>query len=346
MQINGIDLDGLCDQVQSVSFPDTVKGRVVHIDADFLAYQVSAEKIDEEKSLDDMKHNHDVAVETLRLLAGAESVVLHLTPSGSDKGNRYDLAMLKEYQGNRKDKEKPRFLHIIRDWMAKERDAVLHMHCEADDGMAMAQYKALAEDKANLSIIASKDKDLRMIPGLHLDWDTGEIINCEDNFGYIELDKSKSTTKIIGFGWKFFWAQMLMGDTADNISGIPFVVGSVLNEFKPTKAIEKAKEVLNNPKSTDKQIQSALAKLEARKSMKCGPVLTYTLLENINNNKDAFKAMRTLYKLASEEVPFVNYRNGETISWGNALLSEAKLLWMRRQEKHSDVEEWLSEHAL
>ncbi len=115
MQVNGIDLDGLCHKTQSIDFPETVKGRVVQIDADFLAYQVSAEREGEEKSLSDMQHNCDIAIETLRLLSGAESVVLHLTPKDSNKGNRYDQAMLKEYQANRTGKEKQRFLHIIRD---------------------------------------------------------------------------------------------------------------------------------------------------------------------------------------------------------------------------------------
>ena len=167
MIVNGIDLGGLTPHMSAQSFPETVKGRVVQIDADFLAYQVSYEREGEVTSLSDMQHNCSIAVEKFRSLAAAERVHLHLTPGTSDKGSRYDIAIQKEYQGNRKDKPKPRYLHIMRDWMGKNFPATLHQFCEADDGMSSEQYAAIARGEANLSIIASKDKDLDMVPGLH-----------------------------------------------------------------------------------------------------------------------------------------------------------------------------------
>jgi hypothetical protein len=141
--LNGIDLAGLgADAPEAPSFPAPVPGRVVQIDADFLAYQVSAEKADgsDSKSLEDMKYNAEVAVELLKRMAGASTVHLHLTPGTSDKGGRYDQAIQKEYQGNREGKSKPKYLHIVRDWLPKRFPGTLHMNCEADDGMSSAQY--------------------------------------------------------------------------------------------------------------------------------------------------------------------------------------------------------------
>jgi hypothetical protein len=292
----------------------TVKGRTVHIDADFLAYQVS---YDEEKTFSEMKSNCDVAVEKMRLMSGAEHVALHLTPKESDKGGRYDVALLKEYQANRKDKPKPKFLHQMREWMHKERGALLHMHIEADDGMSMAQYKMIAAGTPHLSVIATKDKDLCMVPGLQLNWDTGEMTNIDDPFGYIILHESESkskTKKIKGRGWKYFWAQMLTGDTADNISGIPKVCD--------------------------------LAYCPTGKYKACGPVLAYEILAPITDNKTAFRVVRDLYKLYGEKVGFVNYRDGSPVAYGHAFQSEAQLLWMRREESMHDALKWMKEHCL
>jgi len=293
---------------------DTVPGRVVQVDADFLAYQVS---FDEEISVSEMKSNCDSMIERLRLVSGAEKVNLHLTPKGSNKGGRYEQAIQKKYQDNRKNKVAPKFLHVIREWMHKERDAILHMNCEADDGMAIEQYKALSEGNGNLSIIASKDKDLCMIPGLQLDWDTNEISDTETDFGYIDLvvmgNKSK-TKKIKGRGWKFFWAQMLMGDTADNIQGLPKVC---LPKFCPT----------GKPKA-------------------CGPVITYDILRGIDCNKQAFQIVKDLYKACGDKVGYKDYRDNKPVSFGHVFKSEAQLLWMRRKDCHNDVLDWMQEYCL
>lgn len=291
-----------------------VPGRTVHIDADFLAYQVS---YDDEKTFAEMKSNCDTAVEKMRLMSGSEHVMLHLTPKGSDKGGRYDVALLKEYQANRKDKPKPKFLHHMREWMHKERDAKLYMHCEADDGMSMAQYAMIAAGTPELSVIATKDKDLCMVPGLQLNWDTGEMTNTDDPFGWLILHESESkskTKKIKGRGWKYFWAQMLTGDTADNIQGIPKVCDL---RYCPT------------------------GKYKA-----CGPVLAYEILAPITTNQEAFRVVRDLYKEYGDKIGFVNYRDGTPVLYGHAFQSEAQLLWMRREEDKSDALKWMKEHCL
>jgi hypothetical protein len=294
--LNGIDLAGLGEQVpDALSIPDPVKGRVVHIDADFLAYQVSAEKVglEGQKSLEDMKHNATLAINELKSLAGATAVHLHLTPASSDKGGRGAIALLKEYQGNRKGKPKPANLHIIRDWLGRAFPATQHQLCEADDGMSSAQYAAIEAGQRNLSIIASKDKDLNMVPGLHLNWDTGEIIDAP-NYGKLHVRVRPSGGKVLdGYGRVFFWAQMLMGDAADNTSGLPAVI-----------------QMLGKPS-------------------KCGPMKALDILSGCRNDKDAYETVRDLYKRYGADIGFVNYRDQTPVQWGRALLSEAQLVWMR-----------------
>lgn len=315
MQVNGIDLDGLGAHKEHINIPDPVAGRVVHIDADFLAYQCSAERADgkDQKTFDDMKHNAGIAVNTLKLLAGATGLILHLTPKDSDKGGRYDLAIQKEYQGNRKDKVKPRYLHLMRDWLAASYPSIQHKDCEADDGMSSHQYDALTKGDFNLSIIASKDKDLRMVPGLQMDWDTAEIGTAEDvigrpnEYGSIYLDESKKTKKIKGLGQKFFWGQMLTGDTADNIQGLP-------------------KAWYNG------------------KFKSCGPVLAESMLIGINSNKEAFEFVKGLYEKYGQDIGYKHWRTGETVAWQKVFVSEAQLLWMRKvRGDHLDVVRWFKE---
>lgn len=312
-EINGINIDELADDTPLLNRPEVVKGRVCHIDADFLAYQVAAF---DDVSIEDMQKNCIASTEKIRLLSGSETTILHLTPKGSDKGGRWDAALLKEYQGNRKDKPKPKYLHLIRDWMHSHLGAIYHDHCEADDGMSMAQYKAIAKGERNLSIIATKDKDLTMVSGLMLDWDTGEITDTPDDFGWIKIKlmSDGKTKKVVGRGWKFFWAQMLMGDSADNISGLP-----------------KCCTLKYLPKGTPKP---------------CGPVLTFDILDPITTNKEAFETVRELYKDYGMAVGYKNWRDGSEVLWPEAFQSEARLLWMRRENTIDDVIDWMKETCL
>jgi len=348
LEINGIDLDGLAHEAEKIELPAPVKGRVLHVDADFLAYQCSAEKVDgsDQKTFDDMKHNAGVIVNTMKLLAGATDVHLHLTPSGSDKGRRFELAIQREYQGNRQDKPKPRYLHIMRDYMAGAFPATNHFLCEADDGMSSQQYAAILAGQADKSIIASKDKDLNQVPGLHLDWDTGTIIEA-GTFGEVYLRTRPSGTKVLsGYGQKFFWAQMLVGDTADNIQGLPKLVGHFLNIFKPTAQTSAAQELMSALKETDSKFRSAQKLLADRKAGACGPVLVAEIMARVNNHNTAFKLVKAMYEKYGQEIGFKHWKTGEDVPWQKVFVSEAQLLWMRRNpHDHMDVINFFREVA-
>lgn len=312
----GLDVDRLeAHAPESPDYPNTVPGRVLHIDGDFLAYQVAA---DDTKSIEDMMHNHDVAVETLRLLSGAELAVSHLTASHGDKGRRFDIAIQKEYQGNRKNKVKPKHLHTIKSWMEQARHAVSHEGQEADDGLCQANYHAVITGSPELSVLVSKDKDLQMCRGTHLDWDYGTL-EFVDGYGYIELDRSKSSPKIIGKGTAYFWAQMLTGDAADSIQGLPKISTKAQAELLGQKD--------KNPKT-------------------CGPVMVYDLLKNVKTDKEAFQLVKFLYEETGKQVGYKHWSTGDDVPWGQVLVSEAKLLWMRRVPDENDVLNFFKERCV
>jgi len=305
MEINVADLP---DQTApQENYPEPVPGRVAHIDADFMCYQVSAETKDEltgvrpRRTLETMKHNARSGLEHLMKSAGATSYVAHITPSGSNKGNRDNIALTKGYQDNRKGKEKPEHLQAVRAFIGEYLPSMIHFDQEADDGMSQANYNAA---DPNLSVIVSKDKDLRMAPGLHYDFDTETVVDVDDPFGDIWVDRSKKAPKVLGWGTKFFWAQLLMGDAADNIAGLPsaFIKG---------------------------------------KNHKVGPAAAYGLLEACTDDWQCYRVMTHLWATSTHE--WTDYRTGEATSWQKNMIADMKLLWMRRKPDENDVLHWLQE---
>lgn len=87
---------------------------------------------------------------------------------------------------------------------------------EADD---LITLELAADPDNNMAI--SRDKDIRQVAGHHYSW---ELENQPaigpyraDQFGYIE----SRPNKLFGYGDKFLYAQILMGDSVDSIPGCP-----------------------------------------------------------------------------------------------------------------------------
>ena len=113
------------------------------------------------------------------------------------KGNfRHEYAVTAGYKENRKDKEKPEHLAVIRQYLIDEWEAVVSDEEEADDLIAIAATQ-------QPSIIVSIDKDFNQVPGEHFNPNTGKLYNVSEEDAV-----------------KFLYEQILTGDRADNIIGI------------------------------------------------------------------------------------------------------------------------------
>lgn len=180
---------------------------------------------------------------------------------------------------------------------------------EADDTLSWAMH---ADPNA---VLSSGDKDLRMVPGMHL-VEPDFTIRKVRGYGGCWLDDSKSSTKVVGYGTSFFWHQMLMGDNADNIKGLITISSEDLNEFFPTKAsIEGLRR-----REAGEPLTKAQEKGISRAPSSCGPVKAYTLLEGCTNDLEALRRVKQLYS------------NTYGDDWQRIFWSEAHMLWLTRYE--------------
>lgn len=141
---------------------------------------------------------------------------------------RNDLAVTKVYKGTRVS-HKPYHYANITAYIKGMWDHVVSDGMEADDLMCVYQtenreYLLNKEDIPD-TIICSRDKDLRQCPGWHFSWELGkqpqfgpELV---DKQGWLRLDRTGSSPKIVGTGLSFFYSQLLTGDAVDNVPGLP-----------------------------------------------------------------------------------------------------------------------------
>ena len=216
--------------------------------------------------------------------------------------------------------------------------------------MAQANYEAIAQGRSNLSVIVSKDKDLRMVPGLHYDFDTEQVISVGDPFGCLWIDSSKSSKTLKGWGTKFFWAQCLMGDTADNIQGAPFVTQGYLAAMgRPDGEVKKLETQLQKARTPERRdAVSEMLMTSWARLKKMGPILTFDLLADCNNDIECYKRVKTIFvDLAdSPGYDFIDYKHGGACTGTQALFGDMLLLWMRRKPDAMDVLHWLKEERI
>ena len=196
---------GAANAIEPQGVP-VVKGRRVHIDADMLAYQCGG---NDETDVATSRRILKSKIDLFQDASGAEGVLLHLTASGSTKGDRAVVAYTKPYQGQRKG-HRPKNWQYLRDYMADGVAGPVKQWYdrEADDGFGFISANC------PLDVIATRDKDMRMLPGLHLNWDTYELVHVP-----ADVFATEACGKLYGHKW--FWTQMLWGDAADNIPGLP-----------------------------------------------------------------------------------------------------------------------------
>ena len=249
-------------------------GKVLLLDGDGCCYSAASQAAREATAI--KRFQEEIFTEMYR--AGCSSAVVHLTPSGCFKNGRHLLNTVKPYQANRQDsKNKPKHLELLRSQYVADKimdtfpEITVHLHydIEADDALIIDHYKNPDW------VLVSPDKDLLMSPYVQYIVDEGrsEVLMQGDTFGWISRKdwiregSGVKASKLIGKGTKFFLAQMLMGDTADNVQGILKLNGKacgLVGAYEALNPIVDSHEAVNFVIEAYREIQqNIIAEAEA-----------------------------------------------------------------------------------
>ncbi len=134
---------------------------------------------------------------------------------------RNEIAVTHPYKGQRH-APKPYHWATVGDILREDYGAHTVHGAEADDALSI--FGRMDPDN---TIIASRDKDLRIVPCYHYSWRCGEAqpevpVHRVEELGWISAKPYKSGGyKLVGEGLKFFYGQVLAGDPIDNYKGCP-----------------------------------------------------------------------------------------------------------------------------
>lgn len=286
-------------------------GRILQDDTDFLCYKCANLDQSEQFAFDQVLHNLDNA----RRMAGAESVNMHLTMGM--KSGREEMALVKPYQDKRNATKKPELAYRVtrlRSMLANHKSSkyvpIVNVYQEADDSLRQMQYARIQEHGVQSSVIRSGDKDLWFAEGMHMD-DYGRFYTV-DGYGFTEYrEVGNVKPKLVGQGTSWFWHQLIMGDTADNIPGLPTISGRLLNRYLPTKTLNTF-----------------------RKSSACGEAKAVAVLKGVKTDEEAAKRVMEAYKETYAD------------DADEMIVEQAFLLWIRRTTKLPEVLDFLQGNGL
>lgn len=202
-----------------------MRDRFALIDGDVLVYQAGFASDAAAKSLYRQKHPEDPELKHFNIkkhhepvnytLHGTNELIQSLIRNAEADDYRifvshpvnYREDFFRDYKVNRNIEHKPFWYTEIKDYLFENHPTEYsEQGDEADDAMGILQC-ALNEDDRLEPIIATIDKDLDMIPGLHYNFSKNRKKD-----GIYRVDDPEGLQK--------FYTQILTGDTSDNIPGM------------------------------------------------------------------------------------------------------------------------------
>jgi 5'-3' exonuclease len=167
-------------------------GNICLIDADSLMYYEM-----DKPTLEDAIYGIDQRIATMLSECNTSKFVGFLTEG---RCFRYEVA--DNYKGNRKGRAKPPVFYALREHLKQKYNMWGMKELEADD---LVSYYSYTDNRS--TIICSPDKDvLYQCVGMHYNYGKAEFLHTSPDEAL-----------------KFLWKQVLMGDSTDNIPGIPGV---------------------------------------------------------------------------------------------------------------------------
>lgn len=151
------------------------------------------------------------ALTNIVAMVGATEYEVFLSHEDPKVNFRYQVDP--SYKANRASKDKPLHYDVLREYLINDGASIVEGG-EADDLLGITQC-----NEPN-TVICTTDKDLLMIPGLYYNI-ADQWMTKVDALGTLALEETPGkAAKLRGTGFKWFSAQMLLGDTVDNIKGL------------------------------------------------------------------------------------------------------------------------------
>ena len=244
MNIGGINLDELGAQLAPPAPSDTV----LLLDADQMIYKAASTV----KRLDTAIRRFYQLVLEEKFYTNSKEVRAYITPSDNFKCGRFLLPTVKPYQGQRATREEiplkaPLKAHLIAnayEYAQQGIEIIFDYQAEADDCI-IADSLAFGDR----GLVSSFDKDMNLCRGPKWNPELGTVDTIDDAYGWIEYDKSRG--KVVGHGLAFFFAQCLMGDSADNVAGLTKYKGKNIG---PAGAYEFLKDCTTEKEAANKVV--------------------------------------------------------------------------------------------
>ncbi len=274
----------------------------LNIDGDLIVYQTCCVFNDD----DDLSRRQIIKyinkkIDNLLRSAGCDTYIMFVTTNTNFRDDLVD-----DYKANRKDADKPINLAWAKRWCLDNLNTHYHLKLEADDLLGIYMNSN--------SILWSLDKDLRQIPGMHLDDATQKVVNISEE-GTLRLDKKvskagKVTNKVYFDGTIGFYYQLLIGDDTDYIVGCGKRIPTVYKS-----GAKKGEKYLK---------RKGVGPMEAVK------ILTTAAINKGNNSllESALHAVSMQYKS----------RFGK--GWKEAIETQANLLFMVRELDGEVIKRW------
>ncbi len=241
-------------------------------------------------------------IDDLMEAAGCNTYIMFVTTKFNFRDKLVD-----DYKANRQDVDRPVNLAWAKKWAVGKLNNHYHKWLEADDLLGIH----MKED----TVLWSLDKDLRQIPGQHLDDKTRKVITVTEE-GTLREDtitsaKTGKTKKKVYFdGLIGFYFQMLIGDTTDNIIGC----ATRVNMVRKTGANKGQSYVKRSGVGS-----GAAMKLIAQAAM--------------------YRGSRTATEAALDAV-IGAYKKIHGNNWQVHLETQANLLFMVREQKGEVIKRW------
>lgn len=150
--------------------------------------------------------------------------------TSNDKSN-FRFELFPQYKANRIGTEKPAMYWQLREEFDLNYPCEVVEGYEADDKLSIEAHKRYKKNK--LYLILSADKDLRMVPGLHYELGNAPVYEVHWP-GALNLYRNGSGGKVVwGTGLKWFYFQLLVGDSIDNITCLDISDAEAFDLLKP-----------------------------------------------------------------------------------------------------------------